>query len=402
MLLTEFIARFESLDDAGFRATFDHPFLLEGGQVLGKGTPLAERSVFLLRDKGQTLVVGRKAAAHLQVPVKSVSSKHALLRPPTEGRPDWEIIDAESTNGTFVEGVRIAAGKPTRLTDGVALRFGPDARFNFLQPESFLRAFRRLLSAGDNPPVTRDILGSDTETNLQRVSLDDSGQQRLVEAGVELLIQCDPFDPLPIQPGETVILGRSPRDATLVLPHKNVSRRHAELERRDDQVFVRDLGSANGSFIGKTKIGPAWEELLIGKKLVIGPFVLNLQGPVEALGHTQIVQADPSEWSATIKGSLADTPVIDIVNDVEMNQVTGVLRIECGKLRALLSFRNGEPVDADCNDGSSGDDAVRKLLDLTHGRFWLDPEATVPEEEPSKRRVTRTFSEFALDDFFDG
>ena len=115
MLLTEFIARFESLDDDGFRATFDHPFLLEGGQVLGKGTPLAERRVLLLRDNGQTLVVGRKSAAHLQVPIKSVSSKHALLRPPSEGRADWEIIDAESTNGTFVEGVRLAAGKPTRF-----------------------------------------------------------------------------------------------------------------------------------------------------------------------------------------------------------------------------------------------------------------------------------------------
>jgi pSer/pThr/pTyr-binding forkhead associated (FHA) protein len=51
----------------------------------------------------------------------SVSKQHALLEY-TMGA--WRLTDLESTNGTFVEGVRMAPQVPTPLTLGASLRFG--------------------------------------------------------------------------------------------------------------------------------------------------------------------------------------------------------------------------------------------------------------------------------------
>lgn len=63
------------------------------------------------------------------------------------------------------------------------------------------------------------------------------------------------------------VLGRS-RDASLPLPHPLVSRMHCELFERDDRLFVKDLGSTNGTFVGSERI----EESVIhhGDLLTIG------------------------------------------------------------------------------------------------------------------------------------
>ncbi len=88
--------------------------------------PLAN---FLVRTgalKGQRLVVktpvaniGRADYNDLVVPDESVSTSHAKLQR-REGV--WVLVDLESTNGTFVDGERIAADTP--IAPGTMVRFG--------------------------------------------------------------------------------------------------------------------------------------------------------------------------------------------------------------------------------------------------------------------------------------
>ena len=49
------------------------------------------------------------------------------------------------------------------------------------------------------------------------------------------------------------IIGRG-KEAGLTVPHALVSRRHTEVFERDGELFVRDLGSLNGTFVNNLKI----------------------------------------------------------------------------------------------------------------------------------------------------
>ena len=51
------------------------------------------------------------------------------------------------------------------------------------------------------------------------------------------------------------LIGRAP-ECDVVVPHDDVSRRHALLYRERGQVWIRDLSSANGTRIDGTAIGP--------------------------------------------------------------------------------------------------------------------------------------------------
>ena len=52
------------------------------------------------------------------------------------------------------------------------------------------------------------------------------------------------------------LVGRG-REATLTLPHPLVSRRHCELYERDGKLWVRDLGSLNGTYVGSQQVKDA-------------------------------------------------------------------------------------------------------------------------------------------------
>ena len=48
-------------------------------------------------------------------------------------------------------------------------------------------------------------------------------------------------------------IGRG-RESNLTVPHALVSRRHTEIIERDGRLFVRDLGSLNGTFVNNKRI----------------------------------------------------------------------------------------------------------------------------------------------------
>jgi predicted component of type VI protein secretion system len=65
--------------------------------------------------------IGRAAGNDVVIPDDSVSASHALLE---FERDAWRITDLESTNGTYVEGIRLAPQVPTPLGYGSSVRFG--------------------------------------------------------------------------------------------------------------------------------------------------------------------------------------------------------------------------------------------------------------------------------------
>lgn len=72
--------------------------------------------------------------------------------------------------------------------------------------------------------------------------------------------------------GERTAIGRSP-DCEIFLDDVTVSRRHAVLVQRDDEFFVEDQGSLNGTFLNRRRIESA--QLEDGDELQIGKYRLS-------------------------------------------------------------------------------------------------------------------------------
>lgn len=89
-----------------------------------------------------------------------------------------------------------------------------------------------------------------------------------------------------------LVVGRG-GDAAVVLPHRTVSRRHAEMILRDDVLAVRDLASANGVWHNGDRIKTARAE--VGERLAFGEVVLELRGA--RTGNTDHLRA-PLEATA--------------------------------------------------------------------------------------------------------
>lgn len=64
------------------------------------------------------------------------------------------------------------------------------------------------------------------------------------------------------------VIGRG-KEANLKVPLALVSRRHCEIRERDGRLFIRDLGSLNGTFVNNYKITNE-QPLLPGELITIG------------------------------------------------------------------------------------------------------------------------------------
>jgi pSer/pThr/pTyr-binding forkhead associated (FHA) protein len=81
---------------------------------------------------------------------------------------------------------------------------------------------------------------------------------------------------LPLKQG-VLVLGRA-STSDLRLQHPSISRRHAQLTRRGDRLFLKDLGSQNGTYVNRNRLDGELE-LQPGDELALGNALLRLRGP---------------------------------------------------------------------------------------------------------------------------
>jgi ABC-type multidrug transport system ATPase subunit/pSer/pThr/pTyr-binding forkhead associated (FHA) protein len=304
----------------------DSAAALAGLAALGAGSaPLAE--VVLGRDPGCTIV--------LDNPV--VSARHARF---TRNRPSGLLVeDLGSTNGTFVNGKRIArqvvsladdvrlGSVPVPLSDariaGMLLRVtqrpprgqpivlgsGPSAAVVIDDPD-VAPQHAQLVETSDGVWVLKD-LGAPAGTFVDNASYrvqearvpstglvllgrfalplpvlarlleDPTGANALAQAVAKALAGLD--RPL-------VHVGRAPEN-DLVLAHPTVSQRHARLQRQSDgSLLVVDLGSTNGTFVDGERVGSRGVVARPGQRIAIGgvQLVLGEGGHITGAGRAKV------------------------------------------------------------------------------------------------------------------
>jgi hypothetical protein len=82
------------------------------------------------------VTVGRVEHNDVALDDGSISRFHAWFQQDARTQ-EWSLVDAESRNGTWVDGVKLAPRERVQLKDGATLRFG-DATLRFLLPQSFV------------------------------------------------------------------------------------------------------------------------------------------------------------------------------------------------------------------------------------------------------------------------
>lgn len=83
----------------------------------------------------------------------------------------------------------------------------------------------------------------------------------------------------PLHNTQTILFGRD-RDCYISIKDARVSRHHAQLEWVDEGIYLRDLGSSNGTRVNGFNIEKV--ELQVGDRIEIGDSLFTLRGPTRA------------------------------------------------------------------------------------------------------------------------
>lgn len=85
--------------------------------------------------------------------------------------------------------------------------------------------------------------------------------------------------------GDSTLLGRG-KDCDIVIPGNHLSRSHALILKHPDHLTLKDLDSANGSFVNETRINGE-QVVRPGDRLRFDVYSFRVQGPASASGITR-------------------------------------------------------------------------------------------------------------------
>jgi DNA-binding NtrC family response regulator len=124
-------------------------------------------------------------------------------------------------------------------------------------------------------------------------------------------------------------------DADLVIDHKTVSRRHAELVLVPEGVAVRDLGSRNGTFY----LGQRVEKMVLspGSRLRLGSVELAIEPDLSVLGQGDEDEAPSDAYRGLVGGAPAMQQLYRLLARLEGSLVNVLVEGESGVGKELVA-----------------------------------------------------------------
>ncbi|MGD0799753.1 MAG: FHA domain-containing protein [Terracidiphilus sp.] len=248
-------------------------------------------------------VIGRGPTCDLVVPEASVSTRHCQLTLNADG---YTLEDLGSTNGTFINGVRIAPAQPVSLAHG-----------------------------------ERVILGNQVPMPWPIASATKP-------AGSQFQPPVQPTVKSPARPGaRRITIGRSP-DSDVQIDLPIVSWNHAVITEENGQYIIEDQNSRNGTAIGelgnriqRSVLIPS-DEVYLGSYKIAARQLLSLEAKIE-IGEAAFQTVDFHGDSM----EAGRDPNCDIPLDFPMVswRHARLTRTPAGILVADLGSRNGTYVD---------------------------------------------------------
>jgi hypothetical protein len=204
----------------------------------------------------------------------------------------------------------------------------------------------------------------------------------------------------PIVPEKQIIVGRS-SDLDMVLVEDMVSRKHARIAMQNDQIWIEDLGSTNGTFVNGEKIKRA--RLKEGDRVLIGTSILKLIAgdgsgdSTDAKVQLENVAAARKQQSQarTMSGSIEEVPLPDLLQLFGTSKKSGVLVIRTDQDVGRIYMRKGLIYFANINDLDDvpAMKSIFRMLTWDKGLFDLDP----PDEREFANEISASVQEILME-----
>ncbi|MCA9672627.1 MAG: FHA domain-containing protein [Myxococcales bacterium] len=251
-----------------------------------------EASTFLFRFEQAEVLIGRSEAVEVRLPDPAVSLVHARILRRRGGK--LVLVDDGSTNGTYVDGVRVEVGRARRLRAGSRIVAGPYV-IDVLDPSS--QASATATGRADTASYARQMV-----LEVMNKLAGDVPTIVVLEgpnAGAKLSLARD----------ETIV-GRAD-ECDLALSDADCSRQHLRLARRDGVTYAVDLGSKNGVDLERADEAPQRIEgelaLRADDVLHLGQTRLQLRDAV-ACELDALAEAHDAPLDDPLAGLLDDAP----------------------------------------------------------------------------------------------
>lgn len=226
------------------------------------------------------LIVGREAtSASLVIGNAAVSANHATVM-----MDRMMVHDAGSTSGTYVAGQRIPANQPVPLDPNGVVAFGP-----IPVPVMLLGQLAQAFAGGG--PAFAGVRGPLPGTSVAMagppVGVGNAAQRKHRTVIGELKLDQ--------REGSLISIGRTP-DNQIVVPHPQVSARHAQIRSQGGQLLLEDLGSGNGTFVRGQRIARGQiVPIANGEKVYIGPMPVLIQ--IAGQQVNVVVEDQQASWA---------------------------------------------------------------------------------------------------------
>ncbi len=196
----------------------------------------------------KNFLIGRSKSNHLCIDNPSLDDKHARI----SCRDDNFILkDLGSSNGTFVNDTQI---NQKNIGCGDRIRVG-QVCIDIIDPFLEFDTSSQWALIADSSWLN----GQEFQLNFQASPQDPSNKDSANKA-----------------PKNRITLGRS-NHCDIVIPGAHLSREHAELKLTDSGLQIRDLNSANGTFVNGMRVEAS--RLKAGDKLRIDVYSFRVFGP---------------------------------------------------------------------------------------------------------------------------
>lgn len=188
--------------------------------------------------------IGRDLSSDIVVEDEGVGALHAELRV----EPDDKVFlsDAGSLKGTFVNGVQVKGRTQLKVGDVIRIH---TVELELIDPKDQLRA----ASVDSATAISPALQGLGISNRVAASEAVAGGQEGWLLRGRTGTVFGEAF---PIPAEGRAVLGRAP-SCDIVLPGNHVSRQHAELFFNQGRLHVKDLGSANGTYVNRKRVNEA-------------------------------------------------------------------------------------------------------------------------------------------------